>query len=374
MNINYFLMHKDIIAALVSIDTMSGSINRIGIENKAHLPLLGRNDHDLIKTWWEHRAVPGEREDIKRKIREAGFINTKEYMVKNLAVSVTDAYWICPAELDLSWDDVKISATPSDKDRLIFHNANSYDPNASLGGRMNKYWDLSTYPPVLVKKASDYYGQQNVNELFATELHRKQNKGIAFVEYEVERAVEGGINSRCRAFTTEQAEFVPAYEVLNSRRLRNSVSQYDEFINICEEHGLDRGTVRDFLDYQTLTDFVMTNTDRHFMNFGVLRDPDTLGFISPAPIFDTGNSMFFTEFRKHPFDREEVKEIKISGFHSNESKLLQHVKNKGLIDLNKLPSPDEVREFYLKYGIPEEKTNLIAGSYAVKIGMLSEIC
>ena len=365
-------MHKDIIVALLSIDTELGSIRRIEIENKAHLPLLGRDDPDMIEKWWEYRAVPGEREDIRRKIREAGFINTREYMVKNLAISVTDAYWICPAELDLGWDDVKVSAIPSDKDRLIFHNANSFDPNASLGGRMNKYWDLSTCPPTLVKKASAYYGQQNVNELFATELHRKQNKGIAFVEYSAEKAVEGGINSGCRAFTSEQAEFVPAYEVLNSRKLRNSVSKYDEFINICEEHGLDRGMVRDFMDYQTLTDFAMTNTDRHFMNFGVLRDPDTLEFISPAPIFDTGNSMFFTEFRSRPFDREELSEIRISGFHNNESKLLQHVKNKDMIDLDKLPSPEEVKEFYLKYEIPEEKSNLIAGSYAVKLEMLEE--
>lgn len=35
-----------------------------------------------------------------------------------------------------------------------------------------------------------------------------------------------------------------------------------------------------------LTDFVISNTDEHLLNFGVLRDADTMKLIGPAPIFD----------------------------------------------------------------------------------------
>ena len=47
------------------------------------------------------------------------------------------------------------------------------------------------------------------------------------------------------------------------------------------------------MDYQIMTDFIITNVDRHRGNFGILRDANNLRFISPVPIFDSGNSMFF---------------------------------------------------------------------------------
>lgn len=43
-----------------------------------------------------------------------------------------------------------------------------------------------------------------------------------------------------------------------------------------------------FLEYQ-----ILTNTDRHLNNFGVLRDTHTLKSIGMAPIFDSGNSIFW---------------------------------------------------------------------------------
>ena len=39
-------------------------------------------------------------------------------------------------------------------------------------------------------------------------------------------------------------------------------------------------------------DFLLANTDRHFRNFGALRDPDTLQWIGMAPVFDSGTSLW----------------------------------------------------------------------------------
>lgn len=54
-----------------------------------------------------------------------------------------------------------------------------------------------------------------------------------------------------------------------------------------------------FLEYQ-----ILTNTDRHLNNFGVLRDTHTLKFIGMALIFDSGNSIFW----QNP-DCDELREI-----------------------------------------------------------------
>ncbi len=372
MESSYLLMHKEQPYGVLTVKTDSGRMINAKIYDHGIAPFLGNADKRLIETWWDHRAVPEEREDIRRMIRREGYANTRDYMAKNLAISVSDTYWICPAELDLHWDDVKVSAGNIDKDSVTFHNANSYDPSATLGGQMTKYWDLATDPPTLVKKASAYYGQQNVNELFATELHRRLGSEIPFTEYSIEKAIEGGVNSRCTAYTSENAEYVPAYEILKSARRDNRQSKYDQFISVCAEHGLRADEVRRYLDYQTLTDFIITNTDRHLMNFGVIRDPDTLEFTAPAPIFDSGNSMFFTEFRKEPFTRNELMELRMSGIHKREAQMISHVVNRDIVDVSRLPDPEEVREFYLKYDIPEEKVDLIAAGYKLKLEMLRD--
>ena len=67
-----------------------------------------------------------------------------------------------------------------------------------------------------------------------------------------------------------------------------------------------------------LTDFVISNTDEHFMNFGVLRDTDTMKLLGPAPVFDSGNSMFFAEDRRTPYTRTELLERKITSFYQTE--------------------------------------------------------
>jgi hypothetical protein len=103
-------------------------------------------------------------------------------------------------------------------------------------------------------------------------------------------------------------------------------------------------TVRSFLEYQILTDFILTNTDRHLNNFGVLRDTHTLKFIGMAPIFDSGNSMFWQN-RRLP-ERDDLTRIEVNSFRRKEKQLLDYVTDKSAVDLHQLPSCDELREIY----------------------------
>ena len=121
-----------------------------------------------------------------------------------------------------------------------------------------------------------------------------------------------------------------------------------------------------------MTDFLITNTDEHLLNFGVLRDPNTMKLIGPAPIFDSGNSMFYSDGRKTPYTRAGILDIPITSFYKREEKLLGKVKNKTAVDLNSIPSAGEVKELYANAGIPEEKANVISKNYDTKAKMLSE--
>ena len=124
------------------------------------------------------------------------------------------------------------------------------------------------------------------------------------------------------------------------------MSMYEHFIHVCVEHGLSEGAVRSFLEYQILTDFILTNTDRHLNNFGVLRNTKTLEFVSMAPIFDSGNSMFWQNPRLP--ERDDLTKIEVNSFRGKEMQLLDYVTNKSAVDSQLLPSCDELREIYEK--------------------------
>ena len=367
-------MHKDIECGVLLIDEVSGRIVNYKDMDPAYTPFLGNSTVENIKRWWEMRAIPAERETIRNLINSLTIVSPEQYLAKNLGLSITDTYWIRPVELDLRYDDVNFFNLSSYTDgRVPYHNNTSYDPNASLSGQMEKYWDLTNGIPKLVKMSYRNYGQQSINEVIATRLHELQNSSIPFVKYICKKTDDGGIACICDAFTSKNIEFVCAYEVVSSEKKAGDTSYYNSFINICVKRGIDRELIQDYMDYQTLTDFVISNTDEHLMNFGIIRDSNTMRLLGPAPIFDSGNSMFYSDVIDRPFTRIELLSRHITSFYNSEEKLLKKVKNKKVVRHDLLPSPKEIKEIFSKYNLPEQRTNIIIANYEVKCQMLKEL-
>jgi len=371
--IKYSLMHENDKCGTILFDENIGRITEYHDDRNGLSPYLGNCDIKKIQKWWEMRAVPASRATMQQVINNANCLNTEVYLAKNLGLSMTDTYWIKPSGIDLSFDNVKFANLAAySHGKIPYHNATSYDPNASLGGQMEKYWDLMHKTPILVKESYKYYGQQSINEVFASIVHSRQPSNVEFVRYTAEMTEDRGVQCKCPAFTSENIELLSAYEMVESRKIQNSQALYDEYINICVENGIDYNQIQEFMDYQTMTDFLITNTDEHLLNFGVLRDPNTMKLIGPAPIFDSGNSMFYSDGRKTPYTRAGILDIPITSFYKREEKLLGKVKNKTAVDLNSIPSAGEVKELYANAGIPEEKANVISKNYDTKAKMLSE--
>lgn len=371
--IKYSLMHKNDKCGTILFDENIGRITEYHDDRNGLSPYLGNCDIKKIQKWWEMRAVPASRATMQQVINNANCLNTEVYLAKNLGLSMTDTYWIKPSGIDLSFDNVKFANLAAySHGKIPYHNATSYDPNASLGGQMEKYWDLMHKTPILVKESYKYYGQQSINEVFASIVHSRQPSNVEFVRYTAEMTEDRGVQCKCPAFTSENIELLSAYEMVESRKIQNSQALYDEYINICVENGIDYNQIQEFMDYQTMTDFLITNTDEHLLNFGVLRDPNTMKLIGPAPIFDSGNSMFYSDGRKTPYTRAGILDIPITSFYKREEKLLGKVKNKTVVDLNSIPSAGEVKELYANAGVPEEKADVISKNYDTKAKMLSE--
>lgn len=368
----YTLMHKDTPCGVLQLDSScSAVLHWQNLDNNLG-PFLGQADLPKLQHWWKHRAVPGSRKMITHMMNNLEIDNPHEYLALNLALSISDSYWLRPADLDLQWDQVNLFR-PSLSSPVPYHSQMSYSPNASLGGEMDKYWDIHDGDIKLVKIAARYFGQQSINEVFATTIHQQQKTAIPYVKYTAQKLQDNSIQSICSAFTSSEIEFIPAYEVLSSSKQNNQLSPYNQYITTCVQHGVDEAQIRDFLDYQTLTDFIISNTDEHLYNFGILRDTNTGNILGPAPIFDSGNSMFYEDILQKPLTRSALLKEPINGLYQSYEKILKQVSNPNLVRVDLLPPREQVIELYTKSGVPEVVATAISLSYERKVLMLDEL-
>ncbi len=87
---------------------------------------------------------------------------------------------------------------------------------------------------------------------------------------------------------TPDTELVTARQMVEAFVPMVSGSYRDEYARVCTELGID---VRSVLNDMDLIDAIIINPDRHHGNYGVLRDAETLEWIRPAPIYDSGTSL-----------------------------------------------------------------------------------
>lgn len=355
----YYLMHQDDVVALLSIDNISGSIVKVGKKvRKELLPPGGNLSANDLKKWWDRRAVPVKQGDIENILKNHSIPTTQQYLFRNLGLSLSDHYWINPIDYRLQWEDINLfynsfkddledicfNAISFSENRLMdLSNQTSFSPNASLQGELRKKWMIRNGERFLVKGNYGTSYQQSINEVIASLIHKKQNK-MPYTSYHLCRIKVDdviGIGCVCKDFSSLDTEFISGYDMMNSVRRRNDQSEYEHFIAVCSMNGLDEDAVRDFLEYQILSDFVITNTDRHYNNFGVLRDSRTLKIIGMAPIFDSGNSMFWNKSYL-PYHND-LLNISVNSFRKKETDLLRYVKHTHLIDIDKLPTTEEVQ-------------------------------
>ena len=112
---------------------------------------------------------------------------------------------------------------------------------------------------------------------------------LPFVEYELD--IYGlKLCSKCENFIDENTEFVPASHIYNLKRRLKGVSIYNHFLGLCEEYGIVG--VKEYLDKMIAADKIIGNDDRHFGNFGFIRDVESAKIIGFAPLFDSGSSFY----------------------------------------------------------------------------------
>lgn len=379
----YVLKHKDLDVAMVVVDNMSGKIEYVlEVYLPEELPVgCSKDDGELIK-WWESRAIPDSRRGIQQILNYLGEQTNLSLMLSAYGLSLTDHYWMQPVGRELYWNDLnfytndfsdELGLLLTDSDKVdIDANISKFSPSSSVTGEMKKKWVIRDGVRYLVKVNANDYGQQSVNELIASRLHERLG-WKNYVPYQIEQAVVEGIQVPCslnRLFTSESIEFVSAYQLIRNYKIQNDVSVYEAIIQQAAALGSEEAEVRKQIEYTILTDFILTNTDRHFDNFGFLYDPSSHRLISMAPIFDTGNALFY--------DKEIIPtgtnllDIKVASFAEQEVKLLRYVSDKHMIDFDALDGFALEAEQLLKEHtkMPERRAEAIAASIDQKIEFL----
>ena len=366
----HYLMHQDDLVAIIQMDE-SGRMNKVKIVEPVLIPPQGKLSIQALRKWWEYRAVPITQEGVHELLQKAGVLTPSEFLYKSLGLSMTDHYWIQPCETGLKWKDINLfkndfhDITEIQEDTLL-------TPASSLGGELRKKWVVGQKGErFLIKEGKGANAQQSINECFASYLHQKQGFDN-YVDYNILKLNKRGvevIGCYCRAFTSDQYELFTAFDICSSHKKSNDQSEYEHFIKVCTIHGMIEADVRTFLEYQIMTDFIITNTDRHLNNFGIIRDANSLNYIAMAPIYDSGNSMLW-DFNGQ-VQGKALLNIPVNSFLKKETDHLNYITNRECVNLARLPSAQEIHSLYSE-SVTKEKLKWITKSYEEKIHLVMQ--
>ena len=102
--------------------------------------------------------------------------------------------------------------------------------------------------------------------------------------------------SSCPLFTSGDIEYIPAWHI--AAPLKRHDNKYQAFLDQCTHFSIPN--VKAHLDATLALDYLTLNDDRHYGNFGFLRNSTTLEFLGMAPIFDNGNTLWYNEMTINP--------------------------------------------------------------------------
>jgi len=322
----YTLMNKT--RELLDVEMDRGtilSLHNIRDENKHLLPVFltpGENQkisRSSVADWWSGRRIPASRGGIKELFWHLNDISLDFLAEKSLGLSLSDQYWIRPNK-ETTWESVNFFQNDFSEDigKLLttgdWNGGSLISPDNTSDGVVRKRWKIIDKTRYLIKGSSGIPWQaQPFREVFASrtakilfEAHGLYDK---VVEYDF--LWDGDfVYSKCPNFVTVDTEYVAMYQINQAHKKSKYTSAYEFTKGFFGNEG-------EVLDLTLILDYIVLNEDRHFGNFGLIRNADTGEYQGAAPLFDTGASLFFDSPRidvyrigSKPFSKSFSQQIK----------------------------------------------------------------
>lgn len=335
----------------------------VGIDVKTGIP----NKKELNE-WWFGRSIPASRSGIAAALERLGVQYSEQLLLRCYGLSLSDQYWMKPVDSELKWKNINFFENDFSDDvgNVLFGQPAGQDidlmsPCNTSDGWLKKKWKIIGTKRCLIKAGSNPYMQEPINEVFGTRLH--QRLGCKnFVPYKA--LLEDGIPySVCENFIDVNTELVSAVNINRSLKKASQFTSYEHFLNACDRLGIPG--MKKFLDYMLVFDYLMANTDRHFGNLGAVRNIETLEWVGPAPIFDSGTSLWHDKLTRainQPFYSSVSRQMKlVSDFSWIPFEELRHLR-------------DDVREIFEPTDfIDEERIEVLSNAVTSRVEELQDM-
>lgn len=302
----YELWHKNVNVLSVEYEPETNKFGKVlSVYDKKHIPVGIQNipNHTLsqgLQFWWQSRLIPKNRSNFKINNPDIELLLTGSN-----GFNLSDQYWIKNEKSEMTWEKGNFFTNPFNEDigeyitgtrqgHYNLQNMTSNSPDLFSNGQQDKRWIIEKGTRFLVKYGRPPYYEQPFNEMLATEICRRL--GIPHVQYSllVKGKTEPLIYSMCPCFVNTDTEFVPAGFIQYINAKEKQTSNYNHLLECCKKSKFrDISEIEKSFMQMNLIDYITANTDRHYGNFGFLRNAKTLEWIGPAPNFDTGNAMFY---------------------------------------------------------------------------------
>ena len=304
--VHYTLMSRNHAVAECFFDPMETRFTQVRVLDADRVPLAlcSYQAKDALvsafNTWWRGRGIPNSRQGLSRRLRELDLDSAFELPLRSYGLSLSDQYWLLSDDSSLTWDSVAFFRNAYDmgadsEDDGMFSQAGPWmnavglnSPDNTTDGMLNKRWILDEYGKRLLIKGNGSSGREVYNEIVATMLYRRLLPASRYVEYRLANW-RGNDVCVCENFLRDDEEFIPAWYVFKTKKKSNNHSEFRHYCEICEDLGIDHAENQ--LTRMLVCDSILANTDRHWGNFGVIRNIETLEY-RWAPIFDTGMSLW----------------------------------------------------------------------------------
>lgn len=275
------------------IEGLKAQIHSIDEEDRALFPLdLELTDDGLVK-WLQRRVIPKNRAYVAEILKTYGLSvnDTKGIIDVCKGLSLNDSYWVVPQGFTGTFAQYNLYENRfSEILSLVAYTgigqsdaAFTTSPELTTNGMLPKAWRFIEGEGIYLYKGGTFgaanTGNEPYSEFYASQV--AQAMGLDAVAYELENW-KGILASRCKLFTDINTAYIPIGRIVREGGLKACLEYYRQLGPEAYEQ------IKSMLVF----DAVVYNEDRHFGNFGVLRDNHTGKVTSAAPVFDNGMSLF----------------------------------------------------------------------------------
>lgn len=269
-------------------------IQHIYQENETLLPLNLTVSEEGLEYWLKHRTIPKNRAYVDALLSKVGLSLNRPLGIIAVCkgLSLNDCYWV---DAEGSQDTfAKVNLYDNRFSQVLaavaftgygssVRTSLASCPEFSTNGMLPKCWRRIGGKIYLYKGGTFGFsntGFEPYSELYAYQVARTM--GIRAIPYTLTKDLKKTLCSKCELFTSKEYSYLPIGQLVPKGGMKAVQMFYQS---------LGQPFV-DALEDMIVFDAVICNTDRHYGNFGVLVDNHTNKIVSPAPLFDHGNSLF----------------------------------------------------------------------------------